>query len=99
MTASETLPTYTVAAAFCFWALLISSPAHAYWYCDGMLTSNNSCIGSLSNVDSSNNHEPIDTNRRDYIIPEVNGRDGYRNSNERDRDRGSRRGVSHARPN
>jgi hypothetical protein len=31
-------------------ALLLSSPAHAETHCDGMLTSNNICIGSESNV-------------------------------------------------
>jgi hypothetical protein len=40
--------------------LLLSSPASART-CDGLVTSGNSCIGSSSNVDSYNNHEPIDT--------------------------------------
>ena len=31
-------------------ALLLSSPAHAEGWCNGMLTSNNVCIGSESNV-------------------------------------------------
>jgi hypothetical protein len=29
---------------------LLSSPAHAEGWCNGMLTSNNACIGSESNV-------------------------------------------------
>jgi hypothetical protein len=39
----------------------LSSPAAAYWNCDGLITSNNSCIGSESNVDSYRNHEPFYT--------------------------------------
>ena len=31
--------------------IALSSPAKAYWVCDGIITSNNSFIGSESNVD------------------------------------------------
>lgn len=42
----------------------LSSPARAYWRCDGLVTSNNSCIGSESNVDSWDNHEPFYTDEQ-----------------------------------
>jgi hypothetical protein len=54
------------------------APANAYWNCTGLLTSNNVCIGSESNVDSRNNHEPITTDRRDFVLPNVVG--GHRRS-------------------
>jgi hypothetical protein len=38
--------------------IALSSPASA-WTCRGLVTSNNSCIGSESNVDSYRNHEPF----------------------------------------
>ena len=54
-------------------AIMVSmSPAHA-WTCRGLVTSNNSCIGSESNVDSWRNHEPWytyeDAPRRFYHRP------------------------------
>jgi hypothetical protein len=69
-------PSYQIAAAKVFGYLFaicaigctavsifiaLSSPAAAYWRCDGMVTSNNSCVGSSSNTDSWNNHEPFYT--------------------------------------
>ena len=51
----------TVAVILAAIILAWASPAAAYWNCDGLITSNNSCIGSESNVDSYNNHEPIYT--------------------------------------
>jgi hypothetical protein len=41
--------------------IALSSPAVAYWRCDGLIASNNSCIGSETNVESYNNHEPFYT--------------------------------------
>lgn len=73
--------------AFATVALLTSSPAHAYRSCDGLLTSNNSCVGSESNVDRRSSHEPIETGRRDYIEPDL--RDYQRGG--RDRSHGERR--------
>lgn len=58
-------------SAFIAAIMLLSTPAHAYWTCDGVLTSNNVCIGSQSNVESRDNHEPVRTRPRDYFRPRI----------------------------
>ena len=61
--------------------LVLATPAQAYWECDGVLTSNNVCIGSTSNVNSRDNHEAYETRRRDYFRPRLDvdrERDEYR---------------------
>jgi hypothetical protein len=39
----------------------LALPAYTQRYCSGMLTSNNVCIGSESNIDSFDNHAPFYT--------------------------------------
>ncbi len=62
---------------------LSSLPAMAYHTCDGLITSNNSCIGSESNVESWDNHEPYYTDEEADEHPAYNLNRHYRRNDPR----------------
>ncbi len=53
-----------------------TAQAETLYRCDGILTSNNVCIGSESNVDSTDNHAPLAG--RTYSTPRNDGLAGQR---------------------